>query len=385
MAYIRKSAPLRFLIVGITILALVFSISLMIRPVKAGSVTSFSDTISDSATSTVSNHTIQFTITDPVDAGETITITFEAGFSIPEAMDYEDVDVEDDSSDITLAASPSGASWGIGLATTTRVITLTSGTSTMASGSVVLFEIGTNATQGSSGEEQITNPATTSSYTITIGGTFDGTGEARVAIIGDVYVTASVGSSLTCSISGVSNSTAIKNTNTTITSTTTTIPFATLTAGAAKVAAQIISVSTNATAGFTVTLEQNQYLTSAGGANINCFDDGVCATTTGSYAAFSAPAGTLGSADTYGHFAFTSEDTSLGTNCGASDFGTKTEDKWGGLLGTTTDEVMCHDGPADGSTEHQGQTQVGFQIEISSLQESGDYSSYLTYICTPTY
>jgi hypothetical protein len=47
---------------------------------------------------------------------------------------------------------------------------------------------------------------------------------------------------------------------------------------------------------------------------------------------------------------------------------------------------MGHTGPSDGFTAGQGATRVGYQIEISALQEAGDdYSTTLRYIATPTF
>jgi hypothetical protein len=46
---------------------------------------------------------------------------------------------------------------------------------------------------------------------------------------------------------------------------------------------------------------------------------------------------------------------------------------------------MYSSGPADSLTDDIGSTSVAYSLEISALQESGDYSNTLTYVCTPTY
>jgi len=46
---------------------------------------------------------------------------------------------------------------------------------------------------------------------------------------------------------------------------------------------------------------------------------------------------------------------------------------------------MYNGGPSDGTTDHVGVTQVAYSVRITSLQEAGDYTNTLTYICTPTY
>ena len=66
----------------------------------------------------------------------------------------------------------------------------------------------------------------------------------------------------------------------------------------------------------------------------------------------------------------------------ATDF---TSSKYAGLNNTDAMEVMSHNGPADGSTQDKGLASVAYTIEITDLQEAGDYITTLTYICTPTY
>lgn len=52
----------------------------------------------------------------------------------------------------------------------------------------------------------------------------------------------------------------------------------------------------------------------------------------------------------------------------------------------TTGAEEATNGPADGSTAHQGRTRVGYKIQIGSLQEAGtDYTNTLTYVATPTF
>jgi hypothetical protein len=46
---------------------------------------------------------------------------------------------------------------------------------------------------------------------------------------------------------------------------------------------------------------------------------------------------------------------------------------------------MYHNGPSDGLTADIGTTTVAYTVGITALQEAGDYSNTLTYICTPTY
>ncbi len=111
------------------------------------------------------NHTVQFTLADAIAAGDNIKITFPSGFDLT-GIDFEDIDLADDGTDIALAASATGTTWGVGVAG--QAITLTSDTGTMAAGSVVIIEIGRNATYGVDGTEQIANPTTTGLHEITL-------------------------------------------------------------------------------------------------------------------------------------------------------------------------------------------------------------------------
>lgn len=216
--------------------------------VYAASISSASDTLSSQKVSTLANHDIQFTTPTGVASGQTIIITFPADFSIAVAMDFTDIDVLDDGVNVTLAAAPSGATWGA-VRTSGTVITLTNGTTAVAAGSVIRIKIGTNATNQSTGVRQITNTTTNGSKVIAISGTFTDTGNITVQILTDdqVAVTATVDQSLTFSISD------------------NTIEFGTLSASddffaddvggnATEVEAHNLIVGTNAGNGYTMTI-----------------------------------------------------------------------------------------------------------------------------------
>jgi hypothetical protein len=215
--------------------------------VEAASLTSLSDTLSSSKKNTVSNHDITFTTPTGIAADATVILTFESDFSVSASLDYTDIDVLDDGVNVVLAAAPSGATWGA-VRTSGTVITLTNGSGAVAAGSVVRIKIGTNATSVATGDQQITNPTTADTYTISISGTFGDTGTITVPILDDdqVAVTATVAQTLTFSISDNS------------------IEFGTLSAAddtfadnaagnATEVEAHTIVAGTNAPGGYTIT------------------------------------------------------------------------------------------------------------------------------------
>ena len=378
---LRDSSMTVALIVTVALLLWITGFPMLMNTAHAAALTSISDTISDSDLSVVANHTIAFTTPTGVAAGGIITVTFAAGFNM-NTVAFEDMDLTDDGTDVTLAAAASGASWGAALAS--QVITLTNGSGAVGAGSLMVLDIGLNATHSGTGDTQIINPNAAASVNITIAGGFGDTGTAVVAIIDDVTVSASVGTSLTFTVAGIASGTgsvvngeADSGGTTDIATTATAIPWGTLTAGTTKLAAQTLSVATNASNGYAVTMVMDQRLTSSAGDTINFFDDGTPATDP---ADWSAPATTLGSVDTYGHMGFTSDDA----NIAAADLFNAGE--WAGDALAGDHIVLHHSGPSDGSTQSSGLSHVGFRVQTSALQEAGsDYTAQLTYIATPIF
>lgn len=344
----------------------------------AANLTLVSNTLSDSDVSALSNHTIRFTMATSstgVAAGQTITITFPAGFNLG-TIDFADVDFSINGTDQALAGTASGATWGV--STSSQVLTLTSGTGVVTAGQAVVIEIGTNATFGTTGTDRVTNPTAGSYEFYVTAGTVD-TGRTRVAILDNVDVTAIVNTSFTFTVSGLATSTTVNGTTTTGSTTATAIPFGVLTAGQPKVMGQRLNVTTNARNGFVVTVEQDQNLLSSTGADIDGFIDGAYTNTP---AAWVAPTNNIGNENTWGHWGLTTSDSDLNAQVGGGSF-------VGSLFvaaSTTPRQIFAHSGPSDGTTADIGSTTVAYAIQISPLQEAGDdYNTVLTYIATPTF
>jgi hypothetical protein len=349
----------------------------MLTTADAANLTYVKDTLSDSAPSSVSNHEIEFLSPSGVDSGETIVVTFPAGFDLT-GVNETDIDLIDGVTQETLvAAAPGATEWSA--VVSGQAITFTSGgaSATIGALSTTTIRIGTNATGGVA-NAQITNPAATTSYQIDItAGSGADTGTAMVAIIENVLVTADVDSTLSFVVSGTPSATAVNGTTTTETSTNVSIPFGTLSSGEIKTIAQDLSVQTNARNGYVVTVEQDGNLQSSTGADIDGFIDG-------NYLdipdAWVSPSSNINNENTWGHWGLTSDDTDL--HGAGNDFG---PDEWV-AASTTPRAVMAHTGPSDGTTQDIGAARVGYQIEITALQEAGDdYNTTLTYIATPTF
>lgn len=141
-----------------------------VHSAQAGRLTMRSDTISVSAPASGSNHSIQFTTFEEIPLSGKIVITPETGdFTIPVAMDFTDVDLLVGAVQQTLAATPGtggGSAIGVSVVTgTSGSVTFTlNDTDTIPASSTVVVRMGTNATAGTTGDQQVVNPSAIGSY-----------------------------------------------------------------------------------------------------------------------------------------------------------------------------------------------------------------------------
>ncbi len=337
--------------------AVVLSSIGMYATAQAANLTEISNTLSDSNLSVASSHTIAFTIP----TGSTLVGTQDVAITFPSGFTGIAANVVSGDVTVTVDGTPDAV-----------------GTFS-AVGQVITFD-GVAATAGQEvivaiADGNITNPGTAGSYEFVVTTEAADTGRTRVAIIDDVLVTAIVNTTFDFTITGLATSTAVNGTSTTGSTSPTAIPFGTLVANQIKTLAQRLNVSTNARNGFVVTVEQDSDLQSATGAVIDSFTNGTYVNTPVSWAA---PTNNVNLENTWGHWGLTSADADLNG------------DEFGSALfvaaSTTPREVFSHDGPSDGTTANIGETQVGYQIQITPLQEAADdYNTTLTYIATPTF
>ena len=253
-----------------------------IQTANALTLTSLSDTLSTVKASTLANHEIKFVTpaSGGVAAGETITYTFSAGFVMGSQVladwDFASGSTNNCSSatftEKALLGTASGASWGAAISG--QVITITSGTDTIAADKCIRLKVGANATSESAGTIRITNPVA-SSPTVTLAGTFGDTGTITVNIIADdqVAVSGTVNQAITFTVDDP------------------TIAFGTLvtanarfagavtgTNGPTSASAHTLTIATNAPSGYSITYN-GATLTSGGNtiavATITGDEDGV--------------------------------------------------------------------------------------------------------------
>jgi hypothetical protein len=337
---------------------------------EAATLLNVSDTLSDSAPSADSDHSVTFELpsgSTGIGTGDTIVVDFDNNFDLS-AITAGDIDLE-----INTVAEPIPADWTVSINVPNSSITFTSVNGTAAAGDVIEVLVGTVA----GGSNQIGNPAATSSYTIEISAG-DDTAATEVAIVDNVTVTADVDTIFDFIIAGLPAGFTVNGDTTTLPGTTTTIPFGTLEVGTAEVIGQELRVLTNAINGFSVTVETNQQLTASNGADIDSFSNGTDVASNAT-AAWSSPTGNIADEDTWGHWGMTSDDATL---TGGDDFATA---EYSAVL-TTPQEVFYNPGVTNGITANVGSTSVAYRAEIMSFQEAADdYTATLTYIATPTF
>lgn len=348
--------------------------------VFAVNLTDVSDTLSDSDLGFKSNHTIAFETPTGVTNGQTVVITFPVGFNLStSSVTFADIDVATSSS-ASLAADCTGSEQvSAGISGQDLTLTFCSGDGgSIAPGGTMSILIGTNATGG---VEQITNPPVADSYELNILAGSDA-GATQIVIIDDVVVTAAVDTVFDFTVSGFASATGINinGTSTNATSSATAIPFGTLVANQIKTAAQRLNVTTNAANGFAVTVFQSADFASVTGADIDSFTAGTYVNTPGDWVS---PSPTVGQENTYGHWGITSSDD---LNTGEFQGCVGAANGCWVAASTTPRQVFSATSSADGLAANVGSTTVGYQVEISALQEAADdYSTTLTYIATPVF
>lgn len=176
-------------------------------------------------------------------------------------------------------------------------------------------------------------------------------------------VTIGVDPTLSFSVAGTSSSTACNGATSNVTTTASTVPFGTVTTASNKIGVQNLTVTTNASSGYTVYARYTAKPT---------FGSNTIADHTGSNSSptsFSA-AGTAA-------YGYTTDDSSLGT--GTANRFTSSSNVWAAFT-TTNAEVAYNNASASSQT-----TCVGQQAGISGTTPAGAYTTSVIYTATPVY
>ena len=403
---------------GLFLIIFVALLSFFILPKSARSTANLQNakiTLSDSRPSnTYTEQTYYFETTTAIPSEGKIIIDLDASGSTPfdvnSSHTYADMTMKygpnadmSGATTCSLGTASSDSQVGVSVDDANETITFNLATSGTCAGigstNYVEITLGDGA---SGGLDDVANPAkvaaagTADTYLISYetqnsSSTTLDTATVRAAIIDAVTITAEVQATLSCSVAGVAVGTTFNNSpggntygNAGFTTTATSIPFGVINSGSSSQSGQLLKASTNATNGFYIAVKQYGDLTSAGGDTINAFDDGVQQDNS-SPAAWSAPAATAGSPDTYGHLGYGATDLTLDDLNGSGAADRFTGAKFAGLS-TTYEAVLSHDGPADGTaSDTNGQGYVVYRVQISGFQETGIYSNTISYLCTGRY
>ncbi len=227
----------------------------------------------------------------------------------------------------------------------------------------------------------VTNPTTADTTYFARTTTYSDTGSTSIDTVTvafailtstSIAVTAAVDPSLTFTVAAVNSGGTVNGATTNVTTTAILIPFGTLSSGSTKIAAHDLTVTTNASGGYTTTVKATATPPLVdGSSNIDTFTS-----INSAPAIWSSPAGTSNSVNT-GFFGYTTNDATLGTGTAARF--TDTGNEW---AGTTTSPLEVAFSAIGASLEV---TRVGWQAEINSIQAAGSYTGTVILTTTPTY
>jgi len=343
-----------------------------------------SDTLSDPRPSATSNHTFAFTVNNSIvgssaSNSSTLTLVLDPNFTIPVGMNCGDVDA---ATSVQFNFNYPGCvatatAWGF--SATGSVITLVppSGTGVYVPTSTqVTINIGSNATVGQQGSHWITNPSTVGIYTISVGGTFGGSGNMLVSINSAATVQVAVAESLAFTVSSVKavNCTADDGATVSAVDTSpTSVPLGTLfPVNTFFTGCQDLVVSTNAGGGYSVKVQEQTLMHTLGGFNFpqTACDGAACTLTTA--AAWTNPAN-----NGFGHTCFNQD----GNHDCASTYssGTKFRPTANVASGDAAQTVMASSTPASVTGR------IKYRISAGIQQAAGTYTTVIVYTITPTY
>jgi hypothetical protein len=338
--------------------------------------------ISDSRPSTASTYTItldQATGTTPTD-GETVTITFPAGFTIP-AFAASDATWTDNAVSKTVQTGVCGATDTVRMTIAGQVITFEACDSySGTSGSELVITLGVSSTK-------ITNHATPAVYTITVAGTYgDDSKDTLISIIDGVTLSATVDETLTFTVAARTTgecNTLVTGGNENNNSTSTTLPFGTLNSDTFYNECQRLTVGTNAAVGYSTTVHTTARPTSGSNTIPKATCDGAACSDT-----VSAPWDT---ATNYGYGYCVKDSTGdAAATADATEWTTAQQCGGGSQAFKSIARADNSDTPRSimasaAATTANDITDIGVRISIGASQAAGTYTTTVIYITTPTF
>jgi hypothetical protein len=214
---------------------------------------------------------------------------------------------------------------------------------------------------GSGSTQRLVSLIYSTTYTIKVKARFGLDSESSYSLTAQA---ATVNPTLSITVAGLASGSTIGAITTNVGTTATSVAFSNLQTGSIKVAAQQVTVTTNAVAGYTVTLQQDHDLIKSNGTNIPPL-------TATNLSPAPWPTGI-----TTARFGYHTNDATLCTGSGSR----FSSDNTYASASTTPLEISCNTGPASSET-----TKIVFKVEVEALQATGDYRNQITYITTAQY
>ena len=338
-------------------------------------VSSRSDTLSDSRMSTTSNHAISFKTNTNIAGSNTVVFGLPSSFLLSN-IDCGDVDAAT-SSNFNFnypACAATATAWGFSVAGS--VATLTAPTDSavhVATGTPMTIWIGSSATSQRQGVHWITNPSSGGIYTITVGGTFLGSGNILVSINSAVTVQATIAESLSLSVSSIGILGCTADDGATVNSVSTTgvtVPFGNISPNTFYIGCHDLQVSTNAGNGYSLTAQESRLLSTAQFTipNTTC-DNGACTLLT-------AGAWTNAAKNGFGHTCTNQTNHDCASTYSS---GSNFRPLANIAAGDTAQAVMSS------STAATATGRIKYRLSAGAAQAAGLYTTIIAYIITGTY
>lgn len=366
------------------VIAGIIAVNFSALPALAVRPDSLKDTLSDSRPSVASNHLIVLDLSASATliAGETVIVTFPAGYDLT-ALTMTDVDFLNGATDETLQAGACGATDTVRYVLAAQVVTFTACSSytAEAAGTAITMKFGSNATGGTI---RIVN-TTAGTSTLTVAGTHgDDSQDTILVLTAAITMSATIDEVLTNTVAGLATAACTMAGGTETDSTATTIPWGTagvITTEAFWDTCQQLTVATNATGGYTVTVYSVAGLDSATTAfAVGSCDGGGCTLTTPNTWATATNNGyAICMDDTTGNAAATANagwDTAAEECPGAGPKFELVADA--GAADTPSTIMSSLTGVTDVSI-------VGWRISADATQAAGAYTGTVDYIATGTF
>jgi hypothetical protein len=390
-----------------TVVSVVNSTTFNISPPLGGTALGANDYVIASQSAI---HTIQFTLVNAVPSNGDILITIPAvditgktndGFpDTNSSIATNGFDLNGlAAGNVTVASSGCANNWTVaavtaGTASTDHTIRIDRNTNSCAAGSTITVTVG-------DANKKLINPAPVTTghtqgvadvYTIGVQ-TRDGSdnqldyANIKVAIIEGVLVSATIQETLALTIAGVNSGVSACGTTTSVATTATAVPWGTITNfGAFFNAAQTVTVSTNASSGYTVKVEESDQMgkngitctgANAGEAN-SCIQDTVCSGTNCSESTSQDWTSTSFYGMGYSLANLSGSDAAFVFNELGRTFSTKQfADQ---EAGETKQNIMSKSSPAASS-----QVYVCYRLNISSTQPAGYYFNHVKYTASAVF